>query len=272
MPESGQKQDIPFEKFKKIIDGCVASGALAATVTGGGEPTLYPHINEALEYCFSAGLEIGLVSNGHSLDQVQMDLLDRCTWIRVSVSDEFGLALKPGKTISQLVPSTPDVDWSFSYVVTRDTNYEAIIETLDFANQHDFTHVRLVSDLLDLEAVPSMDQIRSRISGRVDDKLAIYQGRKEYTRGQKKCYISLLKTVVAPDGKLYGCCGIQYCEEPPAIKYPDSMCMGDALDIEDIIAEQRMFDGSRCVRCYYSDYNNVLGLLLSENVQHLNFV
>ncbi len=267
-----KKQDIPFEMFKKIINGCAASNALAATVTGGGEPTLYPHINEALDYCLEKGLEVGLVTNGYSIEKVSMAVLGRCTWLRMSVSDQRGLAPKPKESLRKLVPLAPEVDWSFSYVVTKDIDYEKMAEVVAFANEYKFTHVRLVSDLLDLDNVSDMRDIRSRLSGMVNDELVIYQGRKEFTRGQKDCWISLLKTLVSPDGRLFGCCGVQYAEDPPAMKYSDTMSMGDAVDIKRINEEQTPFDGSKCVRCYYGDYNKLLSLLLSKGVEHMNFV
>lgn len=264
--------DLSIEDHKKIIDGSVASGARAVTITGGGEPTLYPEIDELMEYCFLKKLDVGLVSNAYSIDRVSVEPLGGCTWIRISVSDERGLASKPRKALESLVPKTPDVDWSFSYVVTNDIDYEKMAEVVNFANEYRFTHVRLVSDLLDLDGTPDMVDVRARLSEIVSDKLVIYQGRKEFSRGRKKCWISLLKTLIGSDGKMYPCCGTQYAEDPPAMKYSEAMCMGNALDIKKMIDAQEPFDGSRCIRCYYGNYNELLDLLLSNGLRHMNFV
>jgi hypothetical protein len=57
--------------------------------------------------------------------------------------------------------------------------------------------------------------------------------------------------------------------DPPAKDFPDSLCMGSALDAKAIWAYPRPFKVA-CVRCYYEDYNRVL--LASRNVEHREFV
>jgi len=264
--------DMPLSVQQVIIDRSVLSGCKAVTITGGGEPTLYPQINELLEYCFEKNVEVGLVSNAYSIDNVSPKTLGGCTWIRISVSDEKGLTAKPRNALETLIPQTPEVDWSFSYVVTAQIDYDKIAEVVRFANKNNFTHVRLVSDLLDLDDVPKMSETRDRLSKIVDDSLVVYQGRKEYSRGHKRCWISLLKTVVAPDGRLFPCCGVQYSEDPPAMKYSDAMCMGEGTEIYRFNEAQKPFDGSHCDRCYYGNYNELIDLLLSDKLDHMNFV
>ena len=116
-----------------------------------------------------------------------------------------------------------------------------------------------------------MNEVRSIIRKKVKDKLVIYQGRKDYVKGHKKCLISLLKPVVSPDGKLYPCCGVQYALINTSKDYEKSMCMGDAKDIDKLYKEQKCFDGRFCVRCYYSSYNHALNILVSE-LQHGEFI
>ena len=88
------------------------------------------------------------------------------------------------------------------------------------------------------------------------------------TEGTKKCLISLLKPVVTADGKLAPCCGDQYKDNPPARDYIGDF--GTINNIDKIWQEQKFYDGSKCVKCYYDNYNILLSTLL-EGIKHKNF-
>ena len=40
--------EIPFEKLMPVIDTFVELGIVSAEITGGGDPTLYPNVNELI--------------------------------------------------------------------------------------------------------------------------------------------------------------------------------------------------------------------------------
>lgn len=262
-----------MEKAKKV-------GCESVTITGGGEPLMHKNIETIIDDLYALGIEIGLVTNGVMLNKLDKELLKKIRWIRISSSDHLiDQLLTVGKnldawlkTIEGAVKIGSKVDWAFSHVVSRRPNYGIIERIIKFANKHEFTHVRLVSDLLDLRNVPRMFEIKTaNMLSKVDDHLVIYQGRKEHAKGTKNCYISLLKPVVGADGKLYPCCGTQYALETPTKDYEKTMCMGNAKEIDKLYEEQKFFDGSLCVKCYYKDYNYALGVLLSD-VKHKKFV
>ena len=83
--------------------------------------------------------------------------------------------------------------------------------------------------------------------------------------------ISLLKPVIGADGLLYPCCGTQYAMFPPPGDYDDLMCMGPAIELYSIYQEQKHFDGSQCVRCYYDEYNALLEQIIIP-LEHKEFV
>jgi len=248
------------------------AGCQSVTITGGGEPLLHHRIFDVIRGINGTGIKIGLVTNGLLLEKVPSEVFSRITWIRISSGDHRRFPEMYRKTIEDAVERGRSVDWSFSHVVTRKPNYETIRELVKFANEHAFTHVRIVSDLLDLDAARDMGVIKKKLQDAgVDDKMVIYQGRKQYSKGAKKCYISLLKPVIGADGFIYPCCGTQYALEKPGRDYEKTMRMGEAKDISRFYEEQKPFDGSVCSRCYYNEYNEALKILLSD-VQHKVFV
>lgn len=247
-------------------------GCESVTVTGGGEPLLHKEVNKVMRLINNLGISIGLVTNGMFFHLLAHDIFHYITWSRISFDDTrlFNASFERG--LEEAVNKGKTVDWAFSYVVSSKPNIQNLVDCIKFANEHDFSHVRIVSNLLDLENVPSMEFIKECLIGHnLDTEIVIYQGRKNYTLGRERCLISLLKPVVSARGELFPCCGVQYALKEPSLDYESAMCMGTAKDIEETYENQKHFDGSICTRCYYTDYNDALDILTLD-VQHLEFV
>jgi len=259
---------IPWEDIQNMLLMFFNLGTRAITITGGGEPLLYPDLNKMIDLAEVLRIKVGLVINGIAIENLKAKGI---SWIRVSVSDTRQLNAGFFERLTDAIGRVPKADWSFSYVLTRNPQYEKLKKVLAFAQQNHFGHVRIVSDLMDLDQVPAMETVRSVLGATSGEPLALYQGRKEYTVGQEHCLISLLKPSIAADGNVYPCCGVQYALANPSKDFEPSMNMGHWTDFENIFRDQRYFDGSVCVRCYYKNYNNTLNMM-STRVQHKEFV
>ena len=259
-----KKKKLTFNQILKILDFFSSKGTKAVTITGGGEPLLHKKLNEIIDYCSKLGLKVGLVTNGILLNKLKSH--DNLTWCRISSSDD---RVPSYDKIKEALITNPKTDWAFSHVVTKKPNYGIIKGLINFANKNKFTHVRLVSDLCDLENVPSMEKVKEKLKRSKDDKV-IYQGRKKYTKGVENCCISLLKPVICPEG-IFPCCGTQYAIYGQSRDMINKMRMGSLKDLEKIFNNQKYFDGSICDVCYYKQYNDALQKLLSKPY-HLEFV
>jgi organic radical activating enzyme len=264
-------KEIDLDLLKEIMWRLAVCGCKAVTITGGGEPCLYTHVNELVDFAGNnLFLKIGFVSNGISLNRIET--YSNIEWLRISHSDYRPFDKKYQDKLEKAISSGQSVDWAFSYVVTAKPNFETMAKVIQFANEHDFTHVRLVPDLINLDNIPDMAFIKKEMRNRnVNDSIVIYQGRKQFVRGRSKCLISLLKPVVGADGLMYPCCGAQCAKTPPAYDYDATMCMGAGLNIEEIYQKQQYFDGSGCTTCYYDEYNVLLNKLITP-ISHKEFV
>ena len=263
--------EFSFEEIGSIVRRFSRLGARAVTITGGGEPLLHDRINDIITLCRMFGLEVGLVSNGLEARRLDESALAALAWARFSCSDELPFE-RVESAIKDAVERGGMVDFAFSYVLTRAFNPDNLAKYIGAANLMEFTHVRVVSDLTDLDGIPGMDAVRDALRSRgVDDGKVIYQGRKDYEAGARQCWISLLKPVVSADGFLFPCCGAQYAEAEESLDLGLSMRMGQVADIERIWKEQKPFDGSRCVRCYYGAYNEALAAMRAD-IEHLEFI
>jgi len=265
--ERDRGAEIPWQEMQEMLRLYAGLGARALTITGGGEPLLYSHINETVGCADKLGMESGLVTNGTLFDRLESV---PATWIRVSVSGDRALGSAFFSTLDDAVRRMPDVDWAFSYIATREPDADKLRRVLAFANDHCFTHVRVVADILDHAAVP-LAKLRETVAGDPGEPLAIWQDRNSPTRGRKECRISLLKPVVSADGLLYPCCGVQYAQTTPGRDYVKEMSMGTWRNAENIFRRQAAFDGSRCNVCYYESYNSLLSVMV-RTIDHRNFV
>ena len=255
---------LTIEQMKKIIDISAKRGTKAMTITGGGEPLMHLKLNELIDYAYEKGIQSGLVTNGVLLSRLKYH--EGLTWCRISSSDDRTPAYE---SISKAIKINPKTDWAFSHVVTRKPDYSLIKGLVRFANECEFSHVRLVSDLFDLDNVPDMKDIKNKIKP-LNDRLVIYQGRKDSSPGTSGCYISLLKPIISPEG-VFPCCGAQYAIMGQPKDMVDAMKMGEVADLAKIIDNHKPFDGSKCEVCYYSQYNKALGKIL-DKPEHLEFV
>ncbi len=263
-----KKKQLSLEQVIKVIDVCAERGTKAITWTGGGEPLMNPDLNEMIFYASSKRIQSGLVTNGLLLNR--LDHHNNLTWCRISSSDDREFADYP-ISVEYARKVNPQTDFAFSYVLTKNPNYDLIGKLINLANKNNFTHVRIVSDLCDLDNVPPMDEIKARLKcDKIDDSKVIYQGRKDSTKGTKDCYISLMKPVIAPEG-IFGCCGIQYAIHGQPRDMVDKLKMGELKDLSKIIDKQKYFDGSICDTCFYGEYNSALSKLLTKP-EHLEFV
>lgn len=264
-----RKTEIELDVLCDAVSTFAGLGTKGITITGGGEPLMYPHIGALIDCAVRNGIKVGLVTNGLLLGELPGFYMSKLTWCRVSCSDEKdtdGIQ----EILSSAIDRAPGVDWALSYVVTRNYDRDKLSFLVGLANRLNLTHVRVVSDLLDLGYSESMDKVKESLSG-MDDSKVIYQPRQCYSVGHNPCYISLLKPLLGADGYIYPCCGVQYAIDGEKYDFIDRMKMGTTEEIADIVRYQEFFDGSICDRCYYSGYNDAVGAMISP-MKHLEFV
>ena len=79
----GMKEQISLEEFKRLFDDLAKGGTKGIVIEGGGEPTMYSHFDEIVDYARAAGLAVGLITNGSK--RLSEETLSKFEWIRVSL-------------------------------------------------------------------------------------------------------------------------------------------------------------------------------------------
>lgn len=256
---------MPIQEALEIIRNFKKHGCLAVTITGGGEPLCHQYLAEMIWEFHHLGIEVGLVTNGLLLDRLSVEVLSLLTWCRISNADHRSFTPNYKQILDRAIQAP--IDWAFSHVVSTDPNLEEIEAIVDYANEKNFTHVRLVADLFAVDAI-SFNAIKTALKGK--DERVIYQPRKSYSQGSE-CLIGYIKPIVAPDFNMYLCCGVQYALQTPGRDLPDELCMGNARNLDEIYKAPKSFDTRKCVCCYYENYNTILRAMASD-IKHAKFI
>jgi len=244
------------------------------TITGGGEPLLWEHLELLILVFKSLNIKTGLVTNGVLLSKITSQVLDTLTWCRISQGDtREKWTSRFLDRLSGVITNATNVGWAFSYVVSDNPNFLKIHELLKFANTHNFTHVRLVSDLLCTDKIP-MKELKAYLDEFAKDITTpiIYQDRKQPEKGDI-CRVCYLRPVITPDMKIYACCGSMYSMKKPTLNFPPELCLGDVSQFPEIIAKSsEPFENAKlCEYCYYMNYNRTLDMLMTPTM-HNKFI
>lgn len=252
---------------QRVIHDLADLGCRAVTITGGGEPLCHPELPQMIRCFDECGISVGLVSNGLLLDRLDALTLSKIMWCRLSHGDERELTLKYHRTLESAVSRGPNIDWAFSHVVSRQPNFEQMRSIVQFANEHGFTHVRIVADILDAANV-DLEPVK-RVLQDIDD-LVLYQPRNTPTVGHH-CMIGYVKPLIDPAFRMFLCCGVQYALGAMSRDLPLELSMGSALELDRIYGGDCDPYDVKCVRCFYENYNAILRSL-HEEVKHEEFL
>ena len=253
--------EMPTEEAVELLGYFARLGTRAVSITGGGEPTMHPGLREIIASGRRNNLSIAVVTNGITWGSPGADLTfedSALTWVRVSVT-EADL-----DSVCRIAERLPHVAVGASFIVHEDADLQAAAKLCLLADRvPNLTHVRFGQDVIELPH-DRMAELRARCRGLTDK--AIFQWRDNYESGVRSCLLSRLRPVIDPTGQVYACCSASYAGDTLR-RMPESFAMGHWSRF----AELEPFDGSRCVKCYYGGYNEVLHRLTTP-MEHEAFV
>jgi len=137
--------DLPFSDIESAVESMRERGLKAVILSGGGDPTLYPPINDLLDLVYGMGLEAGMITNGVALVRnVRPDNITRLKWLRISANT---LDYKVDFELPDL--SGTDVTLGFSYIWNpgSEIGWPRVIKKIEAIGQKmPIAYVRLLPD------------------------------------------------------------------------------------------------------------------------------
>lgn len=119
-------------------------------LSGGGQPNLWPHFEQLVEYLATLDIDLGLITNGFP-QKVNEDIYRHFTWVRISITPENASAFYPnGRFDLQYLPATirhnPDTTVGYSYVYGPWTDDDIFHRIHASMADNGFDYCRLLTD------------------------------------------------------------------------------------------------------------------------------
>ena len=239
--ETFSRAIMPRDMLMNLCKDFVKMGVRSINWTGGGEPCLNKHLKEAIEYCGSNGIKMGIFTNGTLFDKWGMfeTMVDNMTWVRFSVDagtketyDNIRVAKenrgwdKMVENLTKLIEVNKQkgnkIDIGVGYVISPDT-YHEIVDFAKFFKDFDLMYCQFKPEVVirekggmqrDLEfweekVKPLLDEAESilgdkfQVNGYKLEDLA--KDREKFGRNYKKCLGSQVSPCVGADGHVYVC-------------------------------------------------------------------
>jgi MoaA/NifB/PqqE/SkfB family radical SAM enzyme len=274
--------DLQMSQIERVVRNFKKMGLKAVILSGGGEPTIYPHINKLLEFLHGEKLEIGLITNGVALAKnIKPKNLKYLAWIRISINsldylDEIRVPkLDPKKTTL-----------GFSYIWNPLTSKKIIGKIKDkikeISSCGKVEYVRLLPDC-NLET-KELEKAHKELR-KVTQKLGslFFHQYKIHDR-PAECHLGRVHPVFYADGYIYPCDSLVLNSPANDKKFhPDyALCRWD--EIEEYYAGKikgTLIDTKKCPHCVFSRQNKLLFEIINtknklpeikKKIRHVNFV
>lgn len=294
-----RKDEIPREKMLEILSDFKGMGVKAVTYSGGGEPLIYPYIEEAFEKTLEYEIDLSIITNGQKLDGKKAELLAQSKWVRISsdASDaETFTAIRkvPLSYFHELKNNienfakikNKNCELGINFVVHK-INHKQVYTSARYFKELGVNHIKItpmwISNFTEYHKDTKdsvIEQIEKAKSELGDNNFVVYDTYKNdfshsstNKREYAKCYIMQINPVIGANSKVYLCHDKAYAKDG---------CLGSIKDIsfkELWFSEQstRIFrEFNPKVGCQHHCANDSKNLaikgILESYGEHINFI
>jgi len=261
-----KKGYIPFDTIKQGLYDFSFMGAKALEITGGGNPLLYPEINEIINYAYKLGFDIGIITNSvEPKKYLSEKSIGQLKWIRVSLS-----ALDVDGDIKIDLAKIPKEKLGLSYIINSKTTEEIIKEISDISSFYDVKFVRLAPDCLGDDALDiktKWDDVIKKYN--TDNKIFLKEINDNYFAYPDACYVGLIRPYWTHSG-VYICSSHVLKTQ----NYEENWKLCDIKNVFKFYTECNeryknneapySIDISKCYHCYYFNNNKLLHSVATE--------
>lgn len=136
------------EKYKQITGSDIRLKGLI--LSGGGQPNLWPHFAEFVEWLSEFDIELGLITNGFPKN-IPDKIYSNFKWVRLSITPEDASPFYPeAKFDNQYIPPNiiedKEIAFGLSYVYGPWSNDDIMIRISKSINPWNLTYVRFLTD------------------------------------------------------------------------------------------------------------------------------
>lgn len=273
--------NLKMEDIKTAVKSFKKFGLKAVILSGGGEPAMYPQINELLEFLYLEKLDVGVISNGVALARnVRLSNLKKLTWLRISIN---ALDYVADIDIPKLNPKKTTL--GFSYIWNRLTT-EEILEKIKnkikcISKSNKVEYVRLLPDCnLETSELEKAHKNLREVTKKLGEPF-FHQYKTHDT--PPACHLGRVHPVLYTDGYVYPCDSLVLNSPADDKKFHRDFALCHMSEINDFYTKEisgSLIDTKKCPHCVFSRQNNLLidiinGIKLpksDDQLKHINFI
>lgn len=268
-------KELPFEWIEKAMKDFKDLGAKAIEITGGGDPLLYPKINEVIDLAYNLGFDIGLISNTPKPAMfLKQSSVKKLTWFRVSLSG-FDLF----DNIKYDFDIIPKGILGFSYILHKGTKEETIKKIANEVKKRpDVKFVRVAPDCLDRNLLKTAKEKWGDIIEKYnkDGKIFIKEVSEKFLAYPDFCGIGLIRPYCVETGEIHICNSYLLRNR----KYEKEWVIGHLTDVKGMYKKCNELykktkkpykvDIKKCFHCMFSNNNKILHTIIKD-IKDKNF-
>lgn len=248
--------DLDFDVLMEALKQFRRLGIRALELTGGGEPTLYPHIDAFFDYALEH-FKVGLITNGISLNRIHRHL-HRIAWVRLSLNPiDYNIDLRPAMQLLNGVPT------SFCYIWNRRSTAN-VLKIANFAGRYKIA-CRVAPDCI--QPLELIDAEMKIIEHHIKEFKFLFLSdfNTTLTRRDSGCFVHMIKPALYTDGFIYPCPSAELALENNR-QVNEDLRLCRATDVysfyrSDGFEKRLKID---CSYCKYSKQQDILQDLITE--------
>lgn len=290
--------EIKREKMLEIIQDFKSIGVKAVTFSGGGEPLLYPYIEETMEAVLEAGIDLSIITNGSLLTGKKAELLSCAKWVRISqesgcaetYSKIRGVKTEAFAALCDNIKNfagmkNKDCELGVNFVIGPD-NYKEVYQAGKLMQELGANHIKytalISNDTVRMHA-PFKEEVISQIHRLMDESIGdfsvvnLYESDFDsnviFGRNYDFCGIKDYVTVIAANSKIYYCHDKAYLSQGE-IGDISQKSFKEVWFSEGTIQKVKKFNPKHFCNhhCVYDDRNELLNHYYNLDERHTNFI
>lgn len=251
---------IEKDTIKDYVSKLQTRGLKAVIFTGGGEPTLYPHFNEIVQWTKKErGLDVALITNGTLSERVEPETWDSFSWVRVSINN-----FKDWKTKINIPTEYLNKDCvvgsSFIYTGENQLIFNDISE---LTKRFDARYIRVLPDcLLEQEDLLKAHEKLETILNDLEDKRFFHQFKIHGSPNEEICHQSFFRPYLSEveGGTVYPCDSLVLNEAIEHFGQKFKLCKAeDILDYLDRKIKPKFNPKTDCSGCVFTENVEMIG-------------
>lgn len=259
-----KKYEFDYDNLIEATKQFISLGINTVEITGGGDPLLYPRLNDYICFLIKNSLKIGLITNGIKINEIiDKELINRFAWIRIS-ANVYDYKNKID------IPENYTGTLGFSYCWTDGISTIDMLKKIrDIALENKVKYIRLVPNCLgNKKEQEEKNRFLPQIAAQVGEPV-FYQPKIFDT--PTNCYWGYIKPFLYCDEYIYPCSSTVLNTDADK-QFNTNYRWCHWKDVEEIWESiKSIIDTSKCDHCVFTEQNNDLDYALHEQ-EHEDFV